>query len=583
MSAWEGKMARQMFNQETNRLDYGELLQPRAGYELDFAVGLTYSLDLEALLGVPVSFGMLDGMDSSQMQNPFYLLEAIRKSSDKIAIFCNAGCIKMPQRIEPVFALLENSVFEVSLPKKANFHPKLWVVKYSSKEGESYIKVITLSRNLTFDRSFDVAVEMSGDIEGPGNEKHRPLAELLQFVSEFSGKDKARQIRALAKDILKVAKFELDEQFEDYAFHPFGITGYKNTATPMLSDAYQLLVVSPFLSDTVVDMITANPKYKTLITRKTSVSPKVLKRFDYVYITKDAIMNDELLGQTDESAQSKRDVHAKVYYKYNQNGHYLYLGSLNASANAFYKNVEFLLELKFKPYYTSYQTMLKDFLPDDGNPFDLLRSADDYCPESGEEAIEDLTDIISALKSAEAVRQQERFIITVSCGALERPAEIAPLFRSRSFVPIEKDTVLPELLLKELSELYVIRRGSACAVVKIHTDGLPYEDRDNAVYNAIISSKSRFLAFVAFMLADNYSEASLEQKSFMETLRMRTENTDSIPSGLYERLLRTAVTNPRRLDDIEKVMSRLDPEIVTDDFRLMVKVFRDAAKREKRK
>ena len=42
-----------MFDVAKDRLSYGELLRPDVGYRLDFAVGMTYSLDLEALLGGP--------------------------------------------------------------------------------------------------------------------------------------------------------------------------------------------------------------------------------------------------------------------------------------------------------------------------------------------------------------------------------------------------------------------------------------------------------------------------------------------------------------------------------------------------
>lgn len=120
-------MARRQFNPEENRLDYSQMLCPPPGYDLEFAVGMTYSLDMEALLGVPVSLGMFEDYDSSATQNPFFLLEAIRKCSDKLAIFCNADGIKMPQNIRPVYALLENSIFPVSLERNANFHPKLWI------------------------------------------------------------------------------------------------------------------------------------------------------------------------------------------------------------------------------------------------------------------------------------------------------------------------------------------------------------------------------------------------------------------------------------------------------------------------
>ena len=158
-------MARTLFDYEENRLDYGGLLMPEIGYDVDFAVAFTYSLDLEALLGVPVSLGLLDDdMDTGLIENPFFLLEAIRKSSDKIAIFCNAGSIALPRNIRSVFALLENSVFEVNLSGMNSFHPKMWFIKYTNDEGASYIKLIVLSRNLTFDRSFDYEVEMTGQI-----------------------------------------------------------------------------------------------------------------------------------------------------------------------------------------------------------------------------------------------------------------------------------------------------------------------------------------------------------------------------------------------------------------------------------
>jgi len=119
--------------------------------------------------------------------------------------------------------------------------------------------------------------------------------------------------------------------------------------------------------------------------------------------------------------------------------------------------------------------------------------------------------------------------------------------------------------------------------VKIHTDGIPSEERDNAIYNAVIGSKSGFLAFVAFMLADNYSEASMEQRHFMDALQRGEACTDTVPAALYERMLRTSVANPKKLDDIENVMMRLDPDIVTDDFRSLVAIFRTAAKKVKHK
>ena len=96
-----------MFDVANDRLSYSELLRPDVGYTLDFAVGTTYSLDLEALLGVPVSLGLLEDADSEQLCSPLYVLEAVRTSAHKIALFCNAGGIKLPNKIQSIYSLLE--------------------------------------------------------------------------------------------------------------------------------------------------------------------------------------------------------------------------------------------------------------------------------------------------------------------------------------------------------------------------------------------------------------------------------------------------------------------------------------------
>lgn len=577
-------MVRPLFNQENNRLNYGRLLQPDAGYSLDFAVGLTYSADLEALLGVPVSLGLLEEMDSGQRSNPFFLLEAIRRSSDKLAVFCNAGCIKLPQKIEPVYALLENSVFSVPLDNKANFHPKLWLIKYTSPDQISYIKVVVLSRNLTFDRSFDVAAEMSGKIGADNNDKNKPLADMLRFVAKFAENGKEKKIKALAAEIMKVSEFDLGDQFEDYEFCPFGIPGYRNTAAGLLTAANELLVVSPFLSDGVVEQLTDTPYNTSLITRKSSVTSKIFSCFDKVYITKDIVLNDELLGEADAAALPKRDVHAKAYFLNRADGNYFFLGSLNASQNAFYRNVEFLLKLKFKPYRMSYHSMCRDFIPEENSPFELLQAPDEsVCAETASEET-DLRDVVWALQSADVASAGERFDVTIRVNEDELSstlAQIAPLYQPRAFVSVRDGAALTGLLLKELSEFYIVKRGEVCALVKLPTDGIPLDERDNAIYKSIINSKNAFLAYVTFMLADDYLEAAMEQKDFITEMLQPESSLEqtAMPSALYERMLKAVADQPAKFLDIENIMSKLDPAIVTDDFKVLFAAFYDVAKK----
>ncbi len=573
-------MARRQFDQESNRLDYSQLLFPEPGFELDFAVGMTYSIDMEALLGIPVSLGMLENMDSSAMANPFFLLEAIRKSSDRLAIFCNADGIKLPQNIRPVYALLENSLFPVNIGPQANFHPKLWVIRYRGAD-EVMIKVLVLSRNLTFDRSMDIAVEMTGTVSAESNDAHQPLSDMLNYVSGYADGEKKRQIRALARDVLRVAEFNCGEQYESYRFLPFGIPRYKSKAESCFTDANSLIVVSPFLSDGVVKRLTETPNQATLITRKASLTPDIFKRFQSVYVPREELLDNAMLEESDRPHENKRDLHAKIIFKSNYYGNYIYLGSLNASANAFYHNIEFMLELKYKPYYASYQMLLNDLVPDTSCPFERVDCVEpDAVPVDDEESMDKLYDVIALLRDATVSPVGGQYEISITGGTPDLPAEIAPLYRSKAFQPVTSEIRFSHMLLKELSELYVIRRGEYYCLVKLPTDGIPTEERDKAIYNDIIGSKSGFLAYVAFLLSDSYAEASVEQQGIMDLLCDKANSQDAvIPSALYERLLRTAAYYPERLGAVESIMQKLDPELVDERFRELVDTFRKAVRR----
>ena len=46
-----------MLNPSNDRLDYGNILSAPKDYELDFAIGTTYSLDLDSLVGASIALG----------------------------------------------------------------------------------------------------------------------------------------------------------------------------------------------------------------------------------------------------------------------------------------------------------------------------------------------------------------------------------------------------------------------------------------------------------------------------------------------------------------------------------------------
>ena len=70
-----------------------ESLRPPVGYRLEAAIGTSYTLDLMALLCVPLAFTWFDWEDEEgrPSADPLALLEALRRHARRIHVFCQAG------------------------------------------------------------------------------------------------------------------------------------------------------------------------------------------------------------------------------------------------------------------------------------------------------------------------------------------------------------------------------------------------------------------------------------------------------------------------------------------------------------
>lgn len=565
-----------MFDVANDRLSYGELLRPDVGYTLDFAVGTTYSLDLEALLGVPVSLGLLEDADAEQMRSPLYVLEAIRTSSDKIAIFCNAGGIKLPDKIQSVYSLLEESVFQVKLSRNSNFHPKLWVLKYSNEAGKSYIKLLVLSRNLTFDSSIDLCVAMRGEVKHARRLKNKSLADILTFVGQYAKRAKQQQILSLAEDVMRVPTFEVEHPFEDYTFFPMGIPDYPGSDTKLFEQKYDLFAVSPFLSDNVVQQLTENAGQKILVTRKSSVTKRTMEAFDHVFITKD-ILSDNEFG-------SKQDIHAKLYFTTTQDGNYLYIGSANASHNAFYRNVECLLRLKYKLNCIGMKTFTQDFLPSENCPYEELTYIPEIPPADPSQKLIDeaLREAVYALKRADVLSNGTAYSIQINAKELKtaEPVLVAPLQRQNLMTTLRPETVFDGLLLKEISEFFILRVQSQTLVVKVDTRGIP-KDRDQAIYRGIIDSKAKFMTYLSFVLSESPASFTAETDLLDDVLLCGNDRdgAGAATAAIYEKMLRVFHQNPNRLKGIADMIRRLEPDVIGEDFVQMYQQFEAAAKK----
>lgn len=599
-------MPRRRFDQNNDRVDYGELLSTDAYYELEQAVGLTYSLDMEALMGIPLCLGMHGEMTTGQKNNPLYVLEAIRRTGKKLSIFCNIGCIKVPKAESGLYALLEDSIHEVRMPNYTNnFHPKLWVLQYHNiHDGRTLIKIVTLSRNLTFDQSMDVAVDMDGFVGNTINPKNQPIADLLTFVSQFdSNKNRYKQ---LIENVRRVESFNLLDCFDDYEFHPFGIYGKndnkikkvssnvrRKSPREMFKDCYALLVVSPFLSETVIgdllDDYSENPESgpvkRCLITRDTSVTKRIFdasnrREGDGVWVINPVLSSNDALEDGVTFGYADRDIHAKVYFtdKYNEPKR-LYLGSLNASNNAFKHNVEFLLELVYKPYHASYWSVKDDFIPvndeKNGCPFVQMTSFEQI--EKADEKTEvDFREVVYGVQSAEIIDTGGTFAIKVYCNKTYEGVTIRPFYVKTNIQALTEEVVFEDISLNNLSNMFILtKEGSEC-LIRLEISGMPSEEREEAIFNDIISNRPMFMTYMRYLLDEDFYDSV----SFEEVLSQSKEAGDgsegygfAVEPDIYERMLKAAAEYPERFDSMYEVAEKIDDDKIGEEFKQLLELF----------
>lgn len=355
------------------RLQLLSSLRPPAGYELDGAIGTTFSLDLLAALTAPLAFTFFSWEDDTGQltKDPHTLLAAIKRSANRIAIFCQAGQIALPNGPNLLHSFLEESVVAVKAPAVSGvFHPKVWVLRYTAKDEPVHYRMLCLSRNLTFDRSWDTILVLEGKLQDRTNAyaRNRPLSEFVGALPGLAVRSAPAHVSKLARtmklEILKV-DFELPVGFKDVEFVPLGLDG---TATWPFNDRIErLLVISPFLSGSCLKHLAEQGSDNILVSRMEALqalAPAQRAVFSQVYCMNpdvhvepsggeetaigidSGIQSLPIASDTPPVAESAlAGLHAKLYVAEAGWNASVWTGSANATEAAFNRNVEFLTRL----------------------------------------------------------------------------------------------------------------------------------------------------------------------------------------------------------------------------------------------
>ena len=601
-----------MLNPNNDRLDYGQIVAPPVDYKLDFAIGTTYSLDLDALVGACIALGLAEETDSDLMKNPICLLEALRATGDKIALFCEGGQIHLPNSVTSLYILLEKMVFPVTtdakrgLAKYPSFHPKFWLIKYVNNKGEALYRVVVLSRNLTFDRSWDVSFCIDGKKANYETDKNNPVSDFVSYLIKQlpdteNASEKQKKMRSLLRE-LKHVEFSLDSrEFYDFDFIPVGISNKYNSKQEslynLLEDSFhEVLIMSPFLSKGVIKDFNDRNKYiehseHVLITRASELGklkPTDCSNFE-IYTMKDAVIDGESLISEENASTQKQDIHAKIYMIMKYPNTYLYLGSLNASHNALNGNIEFMVKLHTKNRYLNL-SKLKDSLfgTDEAEcPFQIasLNNAQEDTADEKAQMLDCIVKAVNRLNASAVIKENGvLFDINLSFEPFESEYDItvSPLLSNKT-APLSEKILFSSMELTQLSEFYKISvsdgKQTVSRVIMIPTENMP-SDREKAVVSSVVNDKSCFYRYIAFLLGDNLVISALESNDSNDEVTGTTKANKAIQlPALYEKMLRTAATAPERFKEIEYLIKSVSSDgVIPEGFEELYNTFRKVVK-----
>ena len=336
-----------------------ELLTPPAGTTLDAAVATTFSLDLVSLCLVPTAMALASGITPEAVHDgavtPLELLDSIRRMSDRITVFCQAGQITVPrQGYAKLFASLETSTVPVSAPRGGVFHPKLWALRFTPTDGGGppQHRVLIASRNLTFDRSWDTVVRLEQAASGARLDQLAQFIDNLPSLAVTSVAPAHRQrVGDLARTLAE-ARFAAPDGFGDLRFHALGLSQVRSSRDPLPRNATRLLIVSPFLSAQRLRGLPVQGSKLTVVSRPEQLDAALaptdgVRAYELapdLNEATDAVIDNEH-GGTKPADSPLHGLHAKIYVADTPAGTRVFTGSANATVAAFNQNVEVLLEM----------------------------------------------------------------------------------------------------------------------------------------------------------------------------------------------------------------------------------------------
>lgn len=557
------------------------LSPPDDGFRLEHGVGTTFTLNLEALLRVPLA---VVGAEWRDHADPLGVVHAVQSTVDRLDVFSQAGLVQVPASGAGILAFLEPMVHQVDRPSAGRlFHPKIWLLSFIDDSGNRRMRFLCGSRNLTNDRTWDAVIRLDGEVTRSRRAVNGPIGEL---VSSLPGRsvhplpsERAAAIDALA-ELVRYVEWETPEGTLGDDWLTFHVFGRGKRKRPNMAGRRRLLI-SPFVSPGGLGIVWPGGGEGTVISRSESFAALDPPYRDDLVTTYDArllVLDDSAaLPDLDSDEAGRRwdlaGLHSKVYIVERDNRAHVFIGSANATENGWTGNDEVLVEVVGQRKAMGIDSVL-------GQRDSGLESV----------LVPFLDGSVSVPPDDELLRRLERLLIGLAELPYQADASVGPdaesweeLVRCTGQLPSLDDdlrlsvrllssqdvrTIAPstglsetwtELPVHDITPFVVISLTSGSltvsTVVLAELSGAP-DDRLDRLLARHVGSTDAFLRFLLLLLSAD-DQVLLPAAGESDTLGGAFGMFGIGGAGILEALATTLADRPEVLDDVERLVDQL--------------------------
>lgn len=560
-----------------------DLLSAPDGYRLDAAVGTTFTLDLTALLPVPLAFA---GNDLSSGADPLTVLQAIRSYSERIDVFCQAGNIRVPSKPNDLIAFLEAMVHQVDRPSPGYlFHPKIWVLRFARVDDleDRRFRLLCGSRNLTHDRAWDALIALDGEPRGVRRRAlNNPLADFVAGLAErvpTLPEDRARRILDLSASLRNVEWEPPPDVFPDDDWLRFHSFGRVRSPSPNI-DGQRHLVVSPFLNDDGLETLFPHDTDLAIVSTAEDfdrLGPEIRDWFSRCNTRLFTLDDDAAIPAFEDDEAGRRwslsGLHAKIYVAERGNRAHVFVGSANATDAAWNGNDEFLVELVGKRAAfgvasmtdsTGFGSLLSPYELGDAVPID----AAEELRRTLENVLRDLVGrrFTATLTGSDSEGWNEAI---VSDKALSWRVPDASLSVRLLTTPVAERTATNGRRIAESWEFERLEEATPFLVLRLSAHGVEattvalarltgdLPDRLDRVLARQFADEQTFVRFLMLLLRLNSESWAGLDTGPLDAAGSGSGVWSAASTGLLESLMEALAVSPASIGDVERLVERL--------------------------